>query len=307
LDWLLAEFLFYWKCYYYTITKKDNIQLQQIECTGDFGDTYIRLKNGILVEENFMPNMIDTKQLCNKITIRLHMLHIICIVFLLTHCTAYGQDTLLNKYGLWVINNSATLKKTIDNNASKAMIDMKLYIPTIVLDLRYATNNNFMKTKLYPKTATTFLRKPAANALKNVQIELYKQGLGVKIFDAYRPYSVTEKMWEPVQDNRYAADPKKGSGHNRGVAVDLTIINLKTKKELDMGTGFDNFSDTAHTDFKNLPDAILQNRLLLKTTMENFGFKVLDTEWWHFYLPNAKEYELLDVSFDDLKKLNKKK
>jgi D-alanyl-D-alanine dipeptidase len=251
--------------------------------------------------------MINTKLFLNKITIRLQMLHILSIVFLLTHCTAFGQDTTLNKYGLWVINKWEDLEKTVSKNSDKAMIDIKLYIPNLVLDLRYSSTNNFMKTKLYPKTTTTFLRKPVATALKKVQAQLNKQGFGLKIFDAYRPYSVTEKMWEPVQDDRYAADPKKGSGHNRGVAVDLTIINLKTKKEVDMGTGFDNFSDTAHTDFANLPTQVLQNRLLLKTTMANFGFKVLDTEWWHFYLPNAKEYELLDVSFDDLKKLSRKK
>jgi D-alanyl-D-alanine dipeptidase len=182
------------------------------------------------------------------------------------------------------------------------MMDIKKYIPSITLDLKYASTKNFMKTKLYPSIKTTFLRKEAAEALHKVQQELKKQGFGLKIFDAYRPYSVTEKMWEPVQDDRYAADPKKGSGHNRGIAVDLTLINLRTKKELNMGTSFDNFSDTAHIDFTNLPTDILQNRMLLKNTMEKYGFKVLDTEWWHFYLPNAKTYELLNVSFKDLKK-----
>jgi zinc D-Ala-D-Ala dipeptidase len=251
--------------------------------------------------------MYNTKIFFNKIAIRWQMLHILAIVFLLTHYTVYAQDTTLNKYGLWVISNPTTLQKTIVQNPNKAMIDIQLYIPKLVLDLRYASTHNFMKTMLYPKTTTTFLRKPAALALKEVQAQLNLQGLGLKIFDAYRPYSVTEKMWEPVKDDRYAADPKNGSGHNRGIAVDLTIINLKTKKELDMGTGFDNFSDTAHSDYTNLPAAVLQNRWLLKSTMEKYGFKVLDTEWWHFYLPNGKEYELLDVSFIELKKISRKK
>ncbi len=233
------------------------------------------------------------------------MLHILALVFLLTPCTVFGQDTTLNKYGIWVIKSSLVLQKTINVNTNKSMIDIKKYIPTIVLDLRYATTNNFMKTKLYPTIKTTYLRKPAAEVLKKVQTELNKQGLGLKIFDAYRPYSVTEKMWEPVKDDRYAADPKKGSGHNRGIAVDVTIIDIKTGEEVDMGTGFDNFSDTAHGDFINLPPLVLQNRLLLKSTMENYGFKVLDTEWWHFYLPNAKDFELLDVSFKELRKKRK--
>jgi zinc D-Ala-D-Ala dipeptidase len=243
--------------------------------------------------------MYNKKLIFNKIVIRIEKLFVLCVVFLLTYST-YGQkqDTVLNKYGLWVINNTKTLQATIAQNADKEMVDIKKYIPTIVLDLRYATTNNFMKTKLYPTITTTYLRKPAAEALKKVQKELKRNGLGLKIFDAYRPYSVTEKMWEPVKDDRYAADPKLGSGHNRGVAVDLTIINLKTKKELNMGTGFDNFSDTAHSDYKDLPKQILQNRNLLKTMMEKLGFIVLETEWWHFYLPNAKNYELLNINFN---------
>jgi D-alanyl-D-alanine dipeptidase len=252
--------------------------------------------------------MYYKKVILNKIVICCQKLHIVVIVFLFTQSSAFGQDTVLNKYGLWVINNCEDFNKTIIENPKKQMINVKKYIPSIVLDLKYATTDNFMKTRLYPPIKTTYLRKEAADALKKMQKELNTQGLGLKIFDAYRPYSVTEKMWEPVQDDRYAADPKKGSGHNRGIAVDLTIINLKTKKELNMGTGFDNFSDTAHTDFINLPQQVLQNRMLLKTTMEKYGFKVLDTEWWHFYLPNSKEYELLNISFEEfdrkIKKLN---
>jgi zinc D-Ala-D-Ala dipeptidase len=113
-------------------------------------------------------------------------------------------------------------------------------------------------------------------------------------------------MWEPVQDDRYAADPKKGSGHNRGTAADLTIIYLSTGKELPMGTGFDNFSDTAHHNFTGLPAEVLKNRALLKKTMEENGFKALDTEWWHYSLPNAKEYELLNLSFAALAKTKKR-
>lgn len=96
---------------------------------------------------------------------------------------------------------------------------------------------------------------------------------------------------------------QKGSGHNRGIAVDLTTVNLRTKKELNMGTGFDNFSDTAHQDFTGLPAKILQNMLLLKTVMEKYGFVSLDTEWWHFSLPDANNYELLNIPFDNIKKL----
>ena len=115
-------------------------------------------------------------------------------------------------------------------------------------------------------------------------------------------YSVTEKFWELVHDERYVANPAKGSGHNRGIAVDLTIINLKTGKELDMGTGFDNFSDTAHHAFTKLSEEVLQNRDLLKSTMEKFGFKALDTEWWHYFLANGNKFEILDIDFKKQKK-----
>ncbi len=233
---------------------------------------------------------------------------IFAVVFLLTSVATVAQDTVLNKYGLWVIHSLPEYKRTVVKNPGKQMVDLKQSMPGIILDLRYAGSNNFMKEKLYPAITTTYLRKPATDSLYKIQGELKAMGLGLKIFDAYRPYSVTEKMWLPVQDDRYAADPKKGSGHNRGVAVDLTIINLQTGNELNMGTAFDNFSDTAHHAFTNLPEDVLQNRLLLKKIMEQHGFKALDTEWWHYSLPNAKDFELLDIDFKFLaRKKNKKR
>ena len=243
----------------------------------------------------------------NKIILRFQLSLISTIIFTLIIPSAAAQDTVLNKYGLWVIKEVEQLQKTVLHNPAKAMVDLNKNNRGLVFDLRYAGTNNFMHQKLYPSIKTTYLRKAAADSLAVVQQELQNKGLGLKIFDAYRPYSVTEKLWEPVKDDRYAADPKKGSGHNRGIAVDLTIIKLDNKEELNMGTGFDNFSDTAHHAFKNLPEAVLQNRLLLKSTMEKHGFKALDTEWWHYYLPNTTAYELLDIDFKKLKHLNKKK
>jgi zinc D-Ala-D-Ala dipeptidase len=214
-----------------------------------------------------------------------------------------AQDTTFNKYGLWVIDKVAVLQKTVVHNPDKALLSLKTAVPGIVLDLRYATNNNFLHTRLYGTTTTTYLRKAAALALAKVQAALKAKGLGLKVYDAYRPYSATEKIWAPVQDERYASNPAKGSGHNRGTAVDLTLINLATGKELPMGTGFDNFSDTAHHGFAYLPPMVLQNRLLLKQLMEANGFKALDTEWWHYSLPDAKNYELLDIDFSALDKM----
>jgi D-alanyl-D-alanine dipeptidase len=229
----------------------------------------------------------------------------ISIIFHFAVINVLGQSNIGNKYGLNVVDDVKLLQSEIANDSNKKMIDMKKAIPSLILDLRYSTTNNFMNRRVYPFLQTTYLRLAAINALKKVVIALNNKNLTLKIFDAYRPYSVTEKMWEPIKDDRYVADPKKGSGHNRGIAVDLTLINLKTKEALPMGTGFDNFSDTAHQTFTALPEEILQNRNLLKNLMEKYGFKALETEWWHYSIPNTKDFELLDVSFKKMRKLNK--
>jgi D-alanyl-D-alanine dipeptidase len=182
------------------------------------------------------------------------------------------------------------------------MVELRKVVPGIVYDLRYATKNNFMHRRMYPKnTNITFLRLPAALALREIQYELNAKGYGLKIFDAYRPYSVTVSFWELVKDPRYVAEPTKGSGHNRGLAVDCTILKLTDHKELDMGTGFDNFTDSAHHDFTRLPQEVLDNRKMFREIMEKYGFRAFETEWWHYYWPNDRNYEVLDIPFHKLK------
>lgn len=194
-------------------------------------------------------------------------------------------------------------QKQVKADSAKRMMELKSMIPGLVYDLRYATTNNFMHRLMYPPgTSITFLRLPAATALQKIQTELNQQGLGLKIFDAYRPYSVTVKFWELVKDERYVANPAKGSGHNRGIAIDLTIVNLQTGEELSMGTGFDNFTDTAHQTFTSLPEEVLQNRSLLKSTMERNGFKAYESEWWHYFFGDGSKFEILDIAFNKLKK-----
>ena len=216
-----------------------------------------------------------------------------------------AQNAAAGDTGLKVVASIESYRETVMKEGNKKMVDLQKIIPNIVLDLRYAGTNNFMGRIMYPEQpAYTFLRLPAANALAKVQHELNSMGYGLKIFDAYRPYSVTQKFWELVHDERYVADPKKGSGHNRGIATDLTIIDLKTKQELKMPTGFDNFTDSAHHDFVNLSDEVLKNRKLLKETMEKYGFKAFDTEWWHYSLPDPEKFEVLDIPFEKMKKNN---
>jgi D-alanyl-D-alanine dipeptidase len=203
---------------------------------------------------------------------------------------------------LRVLSTLAEYDASVAANPDQQMVDVTRLIPDIVLDLRYATINNFVGKRMYDEQpAYTFMRRPAASALALVQKDLRERGYGLKIFDAYRPYAVTRKFWDLVHDERYVANPSKGSGHNRGIAVDLTLIDLKTGRELVMPTGFDNFTDSAHHDFMNLSAAVLKNRALLKQTMEKYGFISFPTEWWHYSLPNPEKYTVLDLGFEELK------
>ncbi|MFI5155639.1 MAG: M15 family metallopeptidase [Chitinophagales bacterium] len=230
----------------------------------------------------------------------------LCIFFTLTQ-HALAQELSLSKYGTMTVNSMTTYRETTGSDSLKKMADISAYIPNIILDLRYAGTDNFMHRRMYPRGTThSFLRLRALKVLASVQTELNTRGLGLKIFDAYRPYSVTEKFWELVHDDRYVADPKNGSGHNRGIAIDLTIIDLKSGQELTMPTGFDSFTDSAHHDFANLSQEILDNRKLLKETMEKYGFIAFQTEWWHYSLPNPENYEVLDLSFRSLEKNSSK-
>ena len=232
----------------------------------------------------------------NKIVNRFNIRTIVVCIFLTSSFTRLkAQENIV------VVKEISVYAQMVRQNALKKMVELKTMIPGIRYDLRYATPNNFMHEQLYKDGSITFLRLPAAEALAKVEQDLNEKGLSLKIWDAYRPYSVTVKMWEQIKDDRYVADPKKGSGHNRGIAVDLTIVEMSSGKELNMGTGFDNFSDTAHQDFVNLPDVILRNRSLLKTVMEKYGFTALPTEWWHFFWPDSS-FELLDIPSKKFKK-----
>lgn len=204
-----------------------------------------------------------------------------------------------------VVKNTKIYTRQVHQDSTQNMIEIRKLLPDAQYDIRYATQNNFTKEILYPSDYSSFLRLPAAYALQQIAQELKQQGLGIKIFDAYRPYSVTQKMWELIRDERYVANPAKGSGHNRGLAVDLTLVDLTSGKELNMGTAYDNFTDTAHHHFAALPEAILNNRSLLKNVMEKYGFKALHTEWWHYSWPNDRNYEVLDLPFKKLRNLSR--
>lgn len=169
--------------------------------------------------------------------------------------------------------------------------EIKELDPTILLDLRYATDNNFVKEKMYD-CGRCFFRTAVAEALVKAHKLLKKKGLGLKMYDCYRPRPIQWKLWNKVPDPRYVADPRKGSMHNRGMAADLTIVD-KDGKELDMGTDFDYFGEKAYHAYTKLPKEVLENRQLLKKTMADVGMKFTTTEWWH-YSYRAKTFPIAD-------------
>ncbi|MDZ7877238.1 MAG: M15 family metallopeptidase [Saprospiraceae bacterium] len=165
--------------------------------------------------------------------------------------------------------------------APKGWIELTKLDASIPLDIRYATTNNFMKQQVYD-CGRCFLRAEAAEAIAKANKILQKKGYGgLKMYDCYRPRPVQYKLWKITPDARYVANPKKGSMHNRGFAVDLTIVD-KDGKELDFGTGYDDFTEKAHGNYTNFSKKILDNRKLLNETMGAVGLKGTTTEWWHF-------------------------
>ena len=177
-------------------------------------------------------------------------------------------------------------------------IDIAKVNPRIVTDIRYATTNNFTGKVLY-SSATCFLRKKVAEKLNNVQKNLESRSLGLKIYDGYRPRSVQWIFWEIVPDRRFVADPKIGSKHNRGAAVDVTIVD-KNGNELVMPTPFDDFTEKAYSDCVDLPEEAIKNRALLHQVMREGGFIPLPTEWWHFDDSEWETYPLEDIPIEQL-------
>ncbi|WP_288427091.1 M15 family metallopeptidase [uncultured Spirosoma sp.] len=206
-----------------------------------------------------------------------------------------------NPYGLSIINDVPALLRTVELDSNKAFVEITDYAPTIALDIKYATTQNVFYTQLY-KQPRAYVRLPVAKALAAVQTDLASKGVGLKVYDAYRPYSVTCQMFEMLPDTVYMGLPRQGSRHNRGVALDLTLIDLKTGNELRMPTPFDALVYASHPNFDRLPADVIRNRDLLKTTMQAHGFTVDPVEWWHYNYKTKTTFELLDLSFDEIAK-----
>lgn len=177
------------------------------------------------------------------------------------------------------------------------LVDITTIAPGVVVDMRYASNRNFTHKRIYP-VARCLLRRAVARRLARVEARLQKRGLGLKLWDCYRPISVQQRFWKLVPDPRYVARPVvrngklvSGSKHNRGAAVDLTLVDAHGR-ELEMPTDHDNFSGKAHADYAGGTARSRSNRAVLRHAMEAEGFTALATEWWHFDGPGWRHYAL---------------
>ena len=187
------------------------------------------------------------------------------------------------------------------------MIELTELSNTIKLDIRYATANNFVGRPVYAE-ARAFLQRPAAEALVRVHEKLREQGLGLVIFDGYRPWTITKLFWEVVPEDKrkFVADPAKGSKHNRGCAVDLSIYNLRSGKLIDMPSDFDEFTERASPNYTGGTEKERANRDLLRSLMEAEGFSVNPNEWWHFDYKDWEKYAIYDIAFSEIGKNDQK-
>jgi D-alanyl-D-alanine dipeptidase len=181
------------------------------------------------------------------------------------------------------------------------LVELVKLDPTIKLDIRYATPNNFTGRPVY-REARAFLQRPAAEALVRVSRALKKKGYGLAVFDGYRPWFVTKLFWDltPADKKEFVADPAKGSRHNRGCAVDLTLYDLRTGREVEMPSGYDEMTERALINYAGGTPEQRRPRDLLRASMEAEGFAVYEPEWWHYDYKEWKQYPILNLSFSEI-------
>ena len=182
------------------------------------------------------------------------------------------------------------------------LVELTKLDPTIKLDIRYASTNNFLGTPVYTQ-ARAFLQRPAAEAVVRAHRQLRARGYGLLIHDGYRPWYVTKIFWDatPIDKRMFVANPAEGSRHNRGCAVDLSLYDLKTGKEVQMPSGYDEMTDRAYADYPGGTPEQRARRALLREAMEKEGFQVFPAEWWHFDYQDWKSYGIQNIRFEDLR------
>jgi len=205
--------------------------------------------------------------------------------------------------GFMLLNSCATRPPHESGTFKQSdLVELIKLDSTFKLDVRYATNNNLVGRPVY-KEARAFLQRPAAEALVQVNNEFKKMGYRLLIFDGYRPWRVTRLFWDitPKESKKFVADPKKGSRHNRGCAVDLSLYDMKTGKEVQMPGAYDEQTERSYPNYKGGTEEQRNMRDLLRTKMEAHGFTVYDYEWWHFDYNNWRSYRIQNIQFSEIK------
>ncbi len=192
--------------------------------------------------------------------------------------------------------NAQSVSNKFNQISDSTFVNINDYSSDFVLDMKYGTEDNFLKSKVY-ECSSCFLRLKTVKSLIDANVEFKAKGYKIKLFDCYRPLSVQKKMWVIVSNPNYVADPAKGSIHNRGGAVDMTIVD-KRGKEVDMGTVFDFFGPESSHNYLKLSRKVLKNRLLLKNIMLKHNFESFDSEWWHYNLVGSKKESLSNFTWD---------
>jgi len=217
---------------------------------------------------------------------------ILFLLILLTSCKS-SESAVSGIKNNYLNGTSLAIYQGINDSS---FVNLKDFSKDFVLDIKYATEDNFLKKKVYD-CAECYLRLKTIKMLIAANTEFETKGYRIKLFDCYRPLDIQKKMWEIVPNADYVADPKKGSIHNRGGAVDITLVD-KDGKELDMGTPFDFFGIKASHNYQNLSEEIKKNRNLLKETMLKYNFKSFDSEWWHYNLANSGTDQLANFKWE---------
>lgn len=186
--------------------------------------------------------------------------------------------------------------ETVDEISDTTFVNLKDYSSDFIYDMRYATDNNFLKAQVYD-CAECLIRYKTVKALIKANNAFMRKGFKIKLYDCYRPLDIQKRMWTIVSNPKYVADPSKGSIHNRGGAVDITLVNLDGEA-VPMGTDFDFFGIEASHKYINLPTDVISNRKFLKKIMTASGFQSFDSEWWHYNLKSALKDPVSNAKWD---------
>lgn len=217
------------------------------------------------------------------------------LIVVLMFCFVSSLALVSCKSNYLSLKKSPVLLDISKEKDSSAFVNLRNYSNDFVFDMKYATADNFLKEKVYP-CDECFLRVKTVKALLEANKSFIEKGFKIKLYDCYRPRAIQKKMWRIVPDASFVANPKKGSIHNRGGAVDISLVD-SVGNELNMGTKFDFFGKEASHNFLELSQEILNNRKLLKDIMLQHNFKSFDSEWWHYNLIGSNKDEVSNLKW----------